>query len=316
MKPKRLLSLFCLAALVLSGCGQTAGAAGALPTTAPSESAPTSAPAGPVLDALDSERTVIVDGLERAYLLHIPAGLPADALAPLVLVFHGFGLSDVFARQMTGFNDIADSDGFVVAYPSGTGPNAQALGFDGGLCCGNASRDGVDEPAFVRAILADIGTLIRIDPKRTYATGWDNGSFVAERLACEMSTTFAAVAGMSGAVNYEPCEPEEPVSVLYLHGMNDTFMPYEGGGNIFGQIDTPFPPVEEALLGRALRNGCTRYMSLEQDETITRIAWERCPAGIDVQLIQLKNTGHAWPSPYAFPLAEMIWTFFAEHPKP
>jgi polyhydroxybutyrate depolymerase len=300
----------CLAVILASGCGRlTSAAQAAVPTLGSAEPAP-------VLLSGDTVRTVTVDGIERTYVLHIPAGIPTDRPIPLVLVFHGLGFTGEYARQVTGFDGVADANGFVVTYPNGSGPNASNLSFDGGLCCGNAARDGVDEPAFIKAILSDIGTLAAIDPERIYATGWDNGSFLVERFACQMSTVFAAVAGMSGALEYSPCEPEEPVSILYLHGMNDLFMPYAGGGNVIGTINHPFPPVEEVVQNWALRNGCTGGRDVSPAGQYPHEAWGNCPAGINVEIVQLAGMGHAWPSPYAVPAAQMIWEFFAAHPKP
>jgi polyhydroxybutyrate depolymerase len=309
MKQKIPAFCICLAIILASGCGQVIRAAEAeIPTLGSAEPAPS-------LAARDTVRTVTVDGIERTYILHIPAGIPTDSPTPLVLVFHGLGFTGEFARQITGFDEVADSRGLLVAYPEGLGPNKQSQSFDGGICCGGAAQDGVDEPAFVRAILADLGTLATLDPKRIYAAGWDNGSFLVERFACEMSETFAAVAGMSGAFPYEPCDPAEPVSVLYLHGMKDAFMPYAGGAIVFGTTDTRYPPVEDVLRGRALRNGCAPDSSTAQEGNLTRIVWSDCPVGIGVELVQLAGIGHTWPSPYAVPAARMIWDFFAAHPK-
>ena len=50
--------------------------------------APTTTPA-PTLQPGDLERSVIFDGQERNYLLHIPPGMNSQQPAPLVFVFHG-----------------------------------------------------------------------------------------------------------------------------------------------------------------------------------------------------------------------------------
>ena len=52
----------------------------------------------------------------RAYLLHVPNGRGGRA-APLVLVFRGGGGHARNMPNFTKFDELADQEGFVVAYP-------------------------------------------------------------------------------------------------------------------------------------------------------------------------------------------------------
>lgn len=298
-----------LAIFFLTGCGRIASAAeAAVPTLGSVEPAPTLAPD-------DSERSLTVNGEQRAYLLHIPSGLPADTPVPLVLVFHGLFSDAKLARQITGFNDIADAKGFLVVYPNGTGPNQDSLAFDAGVCCGAAAQQGVDEEAFVRAILADLKQVATIDPKRIYSTGLDNGAFLSQRFACEMSGTFAAIASVNGALGYAPCQPNELVSVLHIHGLDDKYMPYRGGTRVPGTDNQFLPPALDVITAWALRDGCSAQTTEQRAGIATTITFAGCPAGIGVEIITLTGLAHSWPSPYAVPASEMVWDFFAAHPK-
>jgi polyhydroxybutyrate depolymerase len=264
---------------------------------------------------VDSERTVTVNGLRRTYLLHIPAGLAEGTPAPLVFVFHGLFADGAFARQTTGFDAVADTKGFLVVYPNGTGPNLEALTFNAGQCCGLAAQQDVDEASFVRAMLADLGTVARIDPERIYSTGWDNGAFLSYRFACEMSDTFAAVAAVSGALDFSPCQPEHKVSIFHLHGLNDQYIPYAGGSRIPGTANQPLPPAQEVVAAWAARNGCSVHVQVEQKDLVTRMVYTGCPAGIGVEIDTLAGIAHSWPSAFAYPASEAVWDFFAAHPK-
>jgi polyhydroxybutyrate depolymerase len=318
MKDMNPMVISLLVVLLLTGCAQVSEAAAIPPSDSAAAAQVLSAAAVPVATPVpgDSERAVTVDGLRRTYLLHVPAGLAEGSPTPLVFVFHGLFADGSFARQASDFNSVADAKGFLVVYPNGSGPNTEALAFNAGQCCGLAIRQNVDEAGFVRAILSDLGTVAHIDPARIYSTGWDNGAFLTYRLACEMAGTFAAVAPVSGTWDYSPCRPEQPVSLLHLHGMKDLKIPFEGGGLIPGTSNQVFSPAREVVAKWAERNGCSDDAQAEEDGLVTRTVYAGCPAGIDVEIYALAGIPHGWPSTYAYPASEAIWNFFAAHPKP
>ena len=207
MKFPQICLYICLATTLLIGtaaCEQTTAAPTAIPTTVP---IPTATVILSTLQPADSQRTLTINGLERTYLLHIPPGLAADQPVPLVFVFHGLGENASLVQQTSGFNGIADTNGFIAVYPNGSGPSG-ALSWNAGGCCGYALENDIDETAFVRQIIADLETITKIDPKRTYASGFSNGALLTYRLACEMSDTFAAVAPIAGVLLYDACQPK------------------------------------------------------------------------------------------------------------
>jgi polyhydroxybutyrate depolymerase len=126
---------------------------------------------------------------------------------PLVFVFHGLGEAANLIQQASGMNAVSDANGFIVVYPNGSGSSG-ALSWNAGKCCGYALKNNVDETAFIRQIIVDVGTFAQIDPKRTYASGFSNGGLLSYRLACEMSDTFAAVAPVAGVLLFDQCQPQ------------------------------------------------------------------------------------------------------------
>ena len=59
------------------------------------------------------------DGVTRRYVFHAPADLPADA--PLVFFLHGHGGNAGETRAWAGLDRVADTNGFAVVYPQGSG---------------------------------------------------------------------------------------------------------------------------------------------------------------------------------------------------
>ena len=304
-----LLTLIAAILLISSAaCGQAAPK----PTPTPLL---TATPA-PTIQPGVSTRTLTVGSLKRTYILHIPPGLDSLNPVPVVFVFHGYTMSAAIMPIMSGFNDIADTDGFLVVYPNGYARSWNASG-----CCGAAVNKNIDDLAFVRQMLADLGTIVPIDPKRIYASGFSNGAVFSYRLACEMSDTFAAIAPVSGWLVTDPCQPQQPVSVVHVHGTKDSF---EGQTWTPGDVGTTsttniiVPSVEQAVATWAQLDGCSGSAQVETQGVITHTVYSSCKAGTAVELYAIEGGAHAWPSLYAFPTAstQMIWDFFKAHPKP
>jgi polyhydroxybutyrate depolymerase len=260
----------------------------------------------------DFERSVDVAGGQRTYLLHVPPGLMGRTAVPVVFVFHGFTMNPKLQLALSDFNPLADADRFLAVYPTGTGP-AQALSWNADTCCGAAAAADVDEPGFVRAILADLEKNVPLDGRRIYAAGFSNGAFLAYRLACEMSETFAAIAPLVGNITDLPCEPAEPVSVIHFHGISDHSIPFSDSD--IGGTWTSRWSVLRGIAFWASFDGCSDSPIVEQDGVAAHTVYSGCRDGTGVELYALKGIGHAWPPPAVFPATQTVWDFFAAHPK-
>jgi len=132
-----LMLLIFVILLTCTACGQSAAG----PTATPE---PTATPA-PTIPPGDSTRTLVVGDLERNYLLHIPPGLDSQRPVPVVFVFHGLSMLADDLPTMTGFNDVADTGGFLAVYPNG-----YSRSWNVSVCCGAAVNEAIDDLAFVR----------------------------------------------------------------------------------------------------------------------------------------------------------------------
>ena len=311
---KQKIIVFALLLVLLAGCGPKS--VPATPTSTPTSTAiPTAtASATPTPKPTDENRELTVDGMQRTYLIHIPASLDLGQPIPLVFAFHGYQETPDLMKTLSDFNKVADQNGFIVIYPAGSG-DSDFLSWNAGGCCGYAVSNNVDEAAFVRQMIADVGTLATVDTRRIYATGFSNGALLSFRLACEMSDTFAAIAPVAGAVmTKDPCQPQQPVSVLQVHGMADTTVPFEGGYSSYSRLT--FPSVADSLSIWTQKDGCTGTPQEVKDGKVTHIVYPGCSAGLGVELYKIDGLSHTWPLDTKVLMSATIWDFFAAHPKP
>ncbi len=285
---------------------------------------------GPTLPAGDLTRSLTHEGRERSYLLHVPERLDFSQPLAVVFVFHGGTGNAQNALQMSGFNAVADQNGFLVVYPNGTGPlgSDKLLTWNGGGCCGYAQENKVDDIGFVRAIVADLQNLTAIDPRRIYATGMSNGGILSHRLGCEAADLFAAIAPVAGTLNFSPCEPSSPISVLMFHGTADQHLPYEGGVGAKSLAGVDFASVGESADFWTTFNGCNAQPQTESFADIRHETWSGCQEEAAVELYTILGGGHAWPGgnssgrpgadqpTQTLSASQVIWEFFAAHPKP
>ena len=269
-----------LVVLVLAGCSQR-------------EPAP---PTGFV--AGTSIHTIKVGNRDRTYRLYEPAGLPASA--PLVVMLHGGFGSAAQAERAYGWDRLADSAKFVVAYPDGL---HRAWNTNGGNCCGRSAREGVDDIGFITAAVADIEHNVGIDASHVFATGISNGGIMSFTLACNTGV-FAAI-GPDSATQLDPCRTPHPTSVMHIHGTTDRLIPY-GGGQGFSVINGPSVADVNAFWRNVDQCGAPTATTNGSVTTSTAA----CADNRSVVLVTVDGGGHEWPS---FATAE-LWKFFAAHP--
>lgn len=273
----------------------------------------------------DIQGRIDAGGRARKYLLHVPSKSP-ESKSALVIALHGDAGSGAQMRAISGMNDVADSRGFYVVYPTGSGwANLPPYSWNAGTCCGYAQNAQVDDVGFILKLIDDIGQRYPIDPARVYAAGISNGGMMAHRLACEASGRIAAVAVVSGTLGVSSCTPAHPRAIVMFHGTQDNYIPYAGGHGsmeINGRAD---PSVETVVSFWARVNRCEAMPRNERQGRILKTAYSACADSASVVLYTLEGEGHAWPGgkkgwalgqapSQLLSASRMMWEFFAEHP--
>jgi polyhydroxybutyrate depolymerase len=286
------------------------------------------------LEPGDHIRKLDVDGRSRSFLVHVPPGCDPNRPAPVVLAYHGSSMNARMMATYSGLSKKADEAGFIVVYPNGTGPSKLIMTFDcGGLPELQGGKTRPDDVAFTARMLDDLETVLNIDRKRVFATGFSNGGMMCHRLAAELSDRIAAIAVVSGPIALEKFELRRPVPVLYFHGTDDTIVAWDGPDAATSAMFT-FKPVEESIRTSVAANRCWPNPTVEEmpdlvddGTTVTRHTYRPRPNGAEVTFYKINGGGHTWPghgsldrllghSSQDISANDLIWEFFEKYPMP
>lgn len=250
------------------------------------------------------EYTINIGGLTRTYQLYVPSAY--QQAAPLVFLFHGAGGNATQIVNLTGFQAIAEREGFILAAPQGW---ANTWNAGSGQDQGPAEEYNIDDLGFVQAMLAKIKGDYSIDGSRVYLTGMSKGGMLTYHLACNMAADIAAIAVVSGAMTAATCAPVSPVALLHIHGSSDDVVPLEGGVGV--QPGVVYPPAQQAIDLWRSNNGCLATPVQRQINQPSMFCTIYGGCISDVSLCVIQNGEHTWPS-WA---AGSGWDFFERHSK-
>lgn len=310
---RRFITLICSAAAV-----SLIGFSLAMPSPAQAQHAACS----PVRTADSVGETVVRslehDGMTRFYRLYVPERYDPAVPSALVFSLHGFASNPAQQEDFSRWNEIADAEGFVVAYPQGTGfPLRWASGsFGRGTIFSQA-----DDVGFLRALVSEISAALCIDSARVYVNGLSNGGGMSYRLGCEAADVFAAIGTVAGAYGTITCNPVRPVPVITFHGTDDQIVPIEGNADL--------PSIADWVNEWAERNACPDFPEdLKPAGSVFGIRYTNCADGSEVVFYIVGGGGHTWPGGRErasfitgtwnqdISASALMWDFFAAHPMP
>lgn len=307
------------------------GPGGDPPTASANPSGAPTPSAGPVEQSLPTGSNTYAmtwDRQQRTYRVFVPTGLTGPS--PLVVMLHGGGGSGEQAETSYGWDRLAQHEHFIVAYPDALGPVIHAWNVDGvdetgAPCCGRSGRDGVDDVGFVLAMVEAIEQASPIDRDQMFAAGISNGGILSYTLACE-SDVFAAI-GPDSATMLAECRDPNPTSVIHIHGLKDTTIPFDGSPGT-GPATIDGPRIDSVIEAWRTVDGCGAPIVTAAGVVVTSIA--SCADGRSVELVTVADGEHGWPGAplkagdpeefrhqpsQALDATSVIWQFFAAHPK-
>ena len=270
--------------------------------------------------------SIVSSGEKREYLLYVPESYDSSRPTPLVIGMHGGGMLPAQQMHLTRWNDLADENGFIAVYPSGTGSFRKWHTFDPGP---GLERD----VSFVSDLIDTLQSAYNIDPARIYANGLSNGGGMAFVLSCTLSERITAVGMVAPAQSLPPgwCANRRPVPMIAFQGDADQFVPYEGGpmADPINPDPPVFPAARDWVAGWAQRNRCgSDPVETDVAVDVTRLDYTDCADDAAVVLFTVHGGGHTWPGGEPLPewflgptshsvdATRQMWAFFREHRLP
>jgi polyhydroxybutyrate depolymerase len=236
-------------------------------------------------------------GLQRSYLVHLPADFNPSQYYPALLFFPGKGASASNGEQSGKLDQLPA----ITIYPEPT------IGNDGYLSWQGAPySSGSDDVQFASDMLDKVEGQLCVRPSQVYAVGMSNGGGMVSVLSCQLSDRFAAYGIVAGAMYYPAggCTPHQPTPLINMHSDDDPTVPY------LGSAVRKLPAIDSWIAARAKDNGCSTIPNTTYLNAMTTVTtWQFCHNDATVQNIRLHNVGHIWVDD----APSILWQFLSQH---
>lgn len=263
--------------------------------------------------------TVYSDLRNRQVLYFKPTAVSATKAPAIVLLHYLHGTPEDMA-DLTNFARVARDAGAWVILPEGV---------QGKWNYGAGSVKTVDDVKFLNAVLDDALAKYPIDPKRIYMAGYSNGGQMAQHFACLQPGRVAAIGVVATTIeqlDYRSCLPAIGTPALYINGVADPIVPFNGNLLKRSVADT-------VAMWRRI-DGCTEAYTdsvvadrIDDGTSTTARAWRGCANGAAVEQYVVTGGGHTWPGSTRYTLGlgitaqdfnatDVIWAFLSQFSRP
>ena len=230
--------------------------------------------------SINDYKRVSVSG--REVYVYAPSGLKDNS--PLLMSFHGMDQDPNYQQSNTHWEAVADTAGFVVAYPKG------ATGYS------TWDISGDQDTKWITQIIDQMANDYKIDKKRVYMSGFSMGGMLSYHAMGKIADKIAAFAPCSGYLMMGAGTAQRPVPIFHTHGTSDNVVGYDGLENNLKSYRQQFKCPDKAEVEDNHPNSENRA---------TLYTWGPCDNGIYVKHLKLEGRQH---SPSKADVSD-IWNF-------
>ena len=246
-----------------------------------------------------AQLTLMSGGLMRKVRLFVPSAYDGKQRLALLLNLHGSSdAADSFAKS-SQMEQVAESEGFVVAGLEAVGGQWNVPPADGMPDDVKYASDAIDLAASTACI----------DEARVYASGFSGGGRMSSRLGCVLPDKITGIGPVAGVRWPAPC-PGRAVPVIAIHGLADTTNAYAGEGPDHPRWNES---VEDAVLGWATKDACNLTKQVDDPAgPLSTYLYTGCQNGVSVKLVRMDGVEHAYPTGIPLHAAKEVWGFLKQ----
>ncbi|WP_174732211.1 alpha/beta hydrolase family esterase [Mesobacillus harenae] len=252
-------------------------------------------------------------GYERTFQYYVPTSYTGKKALPVMFSFHGSGSSSAGQILLTGYQKIAEKEGFIVIFPDSTvinendeviipenddfDPNSPLVRrWNTGSATGTLAS--IDDVGYTSALIDSFNDDFNIDLSRVYASGMSNGAMFSNRLAVELSDRIAGIGAVTGQLGHNMAEiaPKNPITTVLVMGDTDPVVPYEGRPGSLLSVDSTIDYWTAA--NKTVERPRVSYLPQIAEDDPTKIRREIYGGGkfgTEVILYKVEGGGHTWP---------------------
>jgi polyhydroxybutyrate depolymerase len=254
----------------------------------------------------DIDKTIMVDGRERQYLIHLPPSFNASQKFPVIFALHGGGGTYKPTVKFYGLNEPGDKNNFIIVYPNAIKKAWNMPGITSRL---KGLDTTIDDVHFISVLIDTLVANYHADDKRVFCTGISRGGMFSLYLAYKLSARIAGIAPVCASISKTISDGyrfSHPMPVLLINGTSDPLINYNGGTGRYNRRneeneDADMFPTEELVAKIAKLDNCNSTPSVtnlpdedtEDDCTAIENIYTCNTATVD--FIKVINGGHTWP---------------------
>ena len=230
--------------------------------------------------SINDYKKISVSG--REVYVYAPSNLADNS--PLLMSFHGMDQDPNYQQSNTHWEAVADTAGFVVAYPKG------ATGYS------TWDINGDQDTKWITQIIDQLANDYKINKKRVYMSGFSMGGMLSYHAMGKIADKIAAFAPCSGYLMMGAGTAQRPVPIFHTHGTSDNVVGYDGLENNLKSYRNQFKCPSQAQVENNHPNS---------ENKATLYTWGPCDNGIYVKHLKLEGRQH---SPSKADVSD-IWNF-------
>jgi poly(hydroxyalkanoate) depolymerase family esterase len=283
----------------------------------------------------------------RVYSGYVPSTYKQGTAVPLVVVLHGCTQSSDIMRQLTRFDQLAETKGFIAVFPE----QPQSANYQK---CWNFFQDahmhrGAGEPSLIAGITHSVRQQYTIDPHRTYVAGLSAGGAMASVMATTYPDLYAAAGVGSGCeygatatcAGYQSTDPAKAgqaaraemgsaaraMPVIAFQGDKDTTVPPINADQLIRQWQITDDLADDGAANGSVLSAPTKTVEgqVPNGRSYTMRSYSDRQGNELEQYWVVHGMTHAWSGgcpceSYADPggpdESEAMYAFFTSHPMP